>query len=366
MLEGGKIDSKQAIFLLTTMVLATAILFVPAIIAHHAKQDAWISAILATLGGLVIARLQVTLGLRFPGMTLFQYLEVILGKVLGKAAGFLYLWWFLHMNAEVLREFGSFLVAAFMPDTPIIVFIIIITIISAYAVRSGLEVFTRVNQIILPLILLSLLVLFALAIKEMRITRLLPLLDTGVVPIIKGALTPLSWFGEMATFLMIIPYLNKPQEAPRIANTAILISGTFFLITVLGVLAIFGPALSARWMFPTLNGARMIHLANFLERLEAVIMVIWVFGAFVKISVFYYAGVLGSAQLLGLKDFRPLVLPIGVIVVALSILLHPNILDLAHFLGQVWPPYALSTFEVGLPLILLAISLIRGKGGQQQ
>ena len=366
MLEEGKIDSKQAIFLLTTMILATAILFVPAIITHHAKQDAWIAAILATLGGLLIARLQVTLGLRFPGMTLFQYLEVILGKVLGKTLGFFYLWWFLHMNAEVLREFGSFLVAAFMPETPLIIFICVITIISAYAVRSGLEVFSRVNQIFLPLILFSLVLLFALATKEMRITRLLPVLDTGVVSIIKGALTPLSWFGEMATFLVIIPYLNKPQEAQRIAYSAILLSGLFFLLSVVGILAIFGPALTARWMFPTLNGARMIHLANFLERLEAVIMVIWVFGAFVKISVFYYAAVLGSAQLLGLKDFRCMVLPLGVITVALSILLHRNILELAHFLGQVWPPYALSTFEVGLPLILLAISLIRGKGGHRQ
>ena len=51
-------------------------------------------------------------------------------------------------------------------------------------------------------------------------------------------------------------------------------------------------------------------------------MAAWMLGGFVKVGVFYYAAVLGSAQLFGLKDYRPLVLPAGTIVVALSILLN--------------------------------------------
>ncbi len=366
LLEAGKIDSKQAIFLLINVVLSTAVLFVPALTAHHGKQDAWISSILAVLGGLVIIKLIVALGLRFPEMNLFQYSEVIMGRLLGKAVTLLYLWWFLIICAGVLREFGSFLVAVFMPDTPIIVFIIVLTIIVAYTIYSGLEVFSRVNQHFIPMILFSLIVLLILATPEMKFTRLLPLLETSTVDIVKGAISPLAWFGELAVFLVFIPYLNKPQEAPRIAYTAIFISGIFFLFIVLGILAIFGPALTARWIFPTLNGARMIHLANFLERPEAVIMVIWVTGVFIKVCLFYYALVLGSAHLLGLKDFRPMVLPIGVVIISCSILFFRSIIDLAHFLGQVWPPFSLSIYSLALPLILLVVSLVRGKGGQRQ
>jgi len=119
-------------------------------------------------------------------------------------------------------------------------------------------------------------------------------------------------------------------------------------------------------MFPTLNGARVISIANFLERLEAVIIGVWITGGFVKVSVFYWAAVLGSAQVLDLKDYRLLVLPIGAVLVAMSILLHPSILDLLDFLDRVWPPYSLSTFEVGIPLLLLVTALVRGKGGKQR
>jgi len=361
--EGGKIGGRQATFLMITMIFATVILFVPAIASKHARQDAWISIVLATVAGLLIARLVTTLGLRFPGKTIFEFTGEIIGWWPGKLVGLLYVWWFLHMNALVIREFGSFLDAAFMPDTPIIIFNLVVVAIAAYAVRNGLEVFTRASEIFLPLILGLIIVIVLLASKDTDLSRLLPIFDTGAGNIVKGAVAPLSWFGEIAAITVVIPYLNKPREAHRVAAVAVLVSGFFFTLMVMATLSIFGPDITGALMFPGLNRYRIINIANFLERLEAVAMVVWITGGFVKVSVFLWAAVLGSAQVLELKDYRPLVLPIGAVLVAMSILLHPSILDLLDFLARVWPPYALSTFEVGIPLLLLVTALARGKGG---
>ncbi len=364
MLEGGKIDSKQAILLMVAMVLPTAFLSVAAVTASLAKQDGWISILLATLGALLIAWLAVSLGLRFPEKTLFQFPEVILGKWPGKVVAFLYIWWYIHLNVEVLRQYGSFLVAAFMPETPISVFMLLIMAIAAYAVRNGLEVYSRVNELILPLILVSVVILNILAAPEMSMKRLLPVFEHGAVPIIKGAVMPTAWMGEIVTMAVLIPYLNKAKEAYRIAITATLIAGFFMLITQLADVAIFGPV-TAAWLFPGLDAARVIHLANFLERLEPVVMVIWVAGVMIKISVFYWAAALGSAQWLELKDYKPLVLPVGVIIYALSIMAHDSLLDLFAFLGMFWGPYALTLFIVGMPLLLLVVAVIRGQGGSR-
>lgn len=362
--EGGKIDSKQAILLMVSMVLPTAFLFVASVTAHLARQDGWLSVLLATLAALAIVWLAVSLGLRFPGKTLFQFVETILGRWPGKVVAFLYIWWYIHMNAEILRQYGSLLVAAFMPETPISVFMLIIMAIAAYAVRNGLEVFSRANQIILPLILVSVVFLVILATPEMNLKRLLPVFEHGAVPVIKGAVMPAAWMGEIVTMAVLIPYLNKAEEAYRIAVTATLITGFFMLVTQLNDLAIFGP-ITAAWLFPGLNGVRVIHLANFLERLEAFLMVIWVAGVLVKISVFYWAAALGGAQWLELKDYKPLVLPVGVIIYALSIMAHDSILDLFAFLGAFWGPYALTIFIVGIPLLLLVVAAIRGKGASR-
>ncbi|WP_338044698.1 hypothetical protein [Paenibacillus periandrae] len=40
-------------------------------------------------------------------------------------------------------------------------------------------------------------------------------------------------------------------------------------------------------------------------------MAIWVMGTFVKITIYYYAVLLGIAQWRSLSNYRPLVFPIG-------------------------------------------------------
>jgi spore germination protein KB len=365
MLEGGKISGRQAVLLMVSMVLPTAFLFVASVVASLARQDGWLSMLLATLSALLIAWLTVNLGLRFPNKTLFQFPEVILGRWPGKVVALLYIWWYIHMNAEIIRQYGSFLVTAFMPETPIIVFEIMIMAIAAYAVYNGLEVFTRVNEIILPFTLVSIVVLIVLATPEMNLKRLLPVFaDNGAVPVIKGAVMPTAWMGEIVTMAVLIPCLNKAEEAYKVAVTATLITGLILCASFVADIAIFGPQVSAGWLFPGLNAARMVHLANFLERLDPVVMAIWVAGVLVKMSIFYWVATLGAAQWLELKDYKPLVLPVGVILLALSIMVHESILGLFTFLGTFWGPYALTLFQVGIPLLLLIVAVLRGQGAR--
>lgn len=349
--------------MMLSMMLPTAILTIPAVTVETARQDAWLSVIAATLAGLLIARLVVNLSLRFPGKTLVEYSEEILGKAPGKIVGFLYIWLFFpYIGSGTVREFGVFLVTAVMPDTPIIVFLIAVTAVAAYAVRNGLEVLCRFNQLFIPATGL-LVIVFLLSTKDMKLTRLLPVFDAGLFPIVKGAVTPTMWLGEIVTLAMIIPYLNKPEKAHRIAVLSILLTGFFLTASILEAILIFGPNLTGHWVFPTFNATRVVSIANFLERLESVIVASWVLGGCIKAGVFYYAIVLGSAQWMGLRDYRPLVLPVGVVLVAFSILLHgENNVEVLYYIPHVEVPFLLIVFEVGIPLVLLIIALARKEG----
>ncbi|WP_243120667.1 endospore germination permease [Pelotomaculum sp. FP] len=360
-LEESKISSRQAVFLMITTIFATVILSVPAITVKHARQDAWISIGLATAAGLLIARLVTTLGLRFPDRTIFEYPAEILGSWPGKLVGFLYIMWFLHINAGVIREYGEFLVTAFRPSTPLIVFNLVAVGIAAYTVRNGLEVFSRANEIFFPLIMGLIVITSILASRETDIHRLLPVADAEAISIFKGAIVPLAWFGEIVAIGLVIPYLNKPRESHHAAVTAVLVSGVVFMLVVSNAIAIFGPDLIDAMVFPGLNKYRIVNVANFLGRLEALAMTAWVTAGFVKISIFYWAAVLGISQVLELKDYRPLVLPVGGVLMALSILDHPSTIHLQHFVAQVFPFFAL-TFEAAIPLLLLIAALARGKG----
>jgi spore germination protein KB len=140
------------------------------------------------------------------------------------------------------------------------------------------------------------------------------------------------------------------------------LNGFFLVLSILVVIATFGPNVASTFIFATFDAIRMVSLANFLERLDAAMVAIWMLGGVVKVGVFYYAAVLGSAQWLGLKDYRPLVMPVGVILLGLAALC-PNVVDLLGFISMTWPPYALLIFEAGIPLMLLTVALVRRKQG---
>lgn len=362
MLNDEKISSTQLMFLLVTLVTATAWLFVPAITAEVAAMDGWISLLVpATVYGVAVVLACVALGLRFPGRTVIEYSGDIVGSFLGKIIGLGYIFFFLHINGVIIREFGDFVVTAFMPETPLLLFNGVMVLLAAYAVRCGMEVICRANQFVFPLAVLSLFVIIGLVAPEMRLENLLPVFDRGLKPILGGALEPSSWRGEVVVLLMFLPYLNSPREARKAGIGAVVFIGILLALDTASMMAVFGPEMSAHLTFPTLYLARYVSVGQFVERTEAIVMILWVTGIFIKVACFYQAGTLAAAQWFGLADYRPLVLPLGAVQLVWSVTLFESSRELIAFLDKSFPPYAY-IFELGLPLLLLLVALFRKKG----
>lgn len=364
MLEDGRISNKQAAFLIISTILATSIIFLPNLIFQEAKQDAWMSVIVVTVFGVAAGFIIASLGARFPRRSVIQYSVDIVGKPLGKVIGLIYVLFFIYINAFIVREIADMFNTNFMPETPVSVFSIGIVFTAAYAVRSGLEVLSRTSEIITPFVLLMLLLIVGLVYPEIDTGLFFPMLEKGFIPVLKGAYSPALFFAETIVMVMLIPYLNKPSGAKGPIISAVLIVGLFQLIVMAVITGVFD-GLASNINFPTLMLARYISLADLIERVEPLIMLTWIGGGFVKVSVFYYCTVLAAAQWLNLREYKALVLPTGVLLTVLSIILWENIVQLSYQIAKVVPPYFLA-IEVGIPLILLVVARLRGKGGARQ
>jgi spore germination protein KB len=250
MLEGGKITSKQAGWLTISVIISTAILFMPAIVVGQAKQDAWLSVILSTILGLIITYIVITLGLRFPDKTIIEYSQDVLGKFLGKIFGLVYILWLIYFESVVIREFSDFLITTVMRETPLLVFVFSIVFVSWFTVIQGLEVIARTNEFLLPFIIASILFIVIMVSPDINTKMFFPVLEKGFIPIIKGAYTPLAWFGEIATMLMIIPYINSPKEIKKSFPIAILVISFLLIIGGVTSIGVLGPAQSASLEFP--------------------------------------------------------------------------------------------------------------------
>nr|WP_003540396.1 endospore germination permease [Desulfotomaculum nigrificans] len=358
--EEGRISSRQELLLMTNFLLASAILLTPTGVVSEAKQDGWMAILLGMVVGIGIAALYTTLGLRFPRQTLVQYAEVILGKILGKAVGLLFVWFALHLGSVVVCNFGTFVTTTVMPETPLAAVNIAIMLVVMLVVYRGLEVFARVNEILTLLVVIATVLILLLPINELSYKNFLPVLENGWQPVLKASLVPITFpFGETVLFAMILPYINKPEQAQKGRFVAIMVGGILLTVTTMVILAIFGPTGTAERIYPTLSLARYISVAGFIERIDAIPMAIWAASGFTKISLCFYVFVTGVAQIFNLKDYKVLILPSAVLMTFLSMVIYRNILEQINFAVKIWPVYSLP-FEVGIPILLLVISVIRG------
>ncbi|KJS15620.1 MAG: hypothetical protein VR69_12555 [Peptococcaceae bacterium BRH_c4b] len=363
MLEQGKISCAQAFYLLVNMVSSTAALFLPAIVTREAGRDAWLAPVLATIPGIYLALVIGALGKRFPGQTLIQYLQSALGTWPGRLAGVLYIFYFLHTNAIIIREFGELMVGLVLPGTPLPVMHGVMLLLCAWAIRGGLEVLARTLELTVPLIIFLYSTIIILTANQMNFYNLAPVLENGILPVIRGSLAPAGWWGEIILLAMFLPYLTKPGEGRRCAILAVVAIGLILTYGAVANILVFGSATVSRMTFPTFSLIREISLAGFLERIESLAVAIWVIGLFGKIALFYYAAVLGAAQLANLRTYRPLVLPVGVLLVALSILVVPSSVELVAHIAKVWPPFAY-VFEYLIPTVLLGLAAVKKTGSK--
>ena len=346
--------------LLFVLIMSTALLFVPGITAERAKQSAWLASLFASLAGFISLWVVGKLGQRFPGHTLPQYSKIILGKTLGKIVGGAYVLFFLFANILVIREFSDFLTITLMPETPRVIFSAIIVLIGAYAASKGIEVIARMTQFVLPLFVFTLVFLLGLATPNMELGKLQPFLERGILPVIWGAVVPASWYGEIVVLVILMPMVNKPQEIKRKGAYALL--GALFFLTAetLITLTIFGPNLTGDLLFPFWYLAKYIEFGNYLQRMESLIVFLWVISIVIKVAVFYYLVCFATAQVLNLKGYKPVIYVTAFVQILGANFLFTNTSQVSEFLSQNWPPFGL-LFEVGLPLILLAVTVIRGK-----
>ncbi|MEW6064412.1 MAG: GerAB/ArcD/ProY family transporter [Bacillota bacterium] len=360
MREEGKISAYQAMVYQVSIVLATAVLFVPAITAKYAKQDAWISGIIACFFGCLQVYTAVSLARRFPNTSVVQYAPLILGKVPGKVVGFIYLFYFFYVGYFVLQQFTALMSSSYMPLTPSIVFMLVLSLLTVYAAYGGLEVICRMSSVVLTVVLATMALIVLLIVKDIKIWRFLPVLENGFNPVLLGAISPGAWFGETAVILMLYPFINNKEKVLKTSLLAMLILFIAIEMVIIGAIGLLGPTEAASFLFPTFNVARRIKLEALpiLERQDALFMMIWVAGMLIKLTTFFFAGVLALAQWLNVKDYRPLILPSMAIMIALAVQAWKNITELFAFSGEVFPLTIIFVNFI-ITVFLLIIAVIR-------
>jgi spore germination protein KB len=353
-IESGRISNIQAAMLAIMSLTIIGHLILLTVIFGESRQDGWIAAIIGTILGLIGVITLVKLSQKFPGLTLVEILFAHFSWV-GKVIGVLYLGYFYVMTVLAVRLFVE-VNKKVTEETPVVVFVAVILLLTAYIVYSGLETMGRLNQIMLPIVAIIAFVVVLLTLdRNKEYANLLPILGNGFSPVALGSLSIMGWFGEFVIMGMIFPYVQCPMKLAKTGIYTALITLVFFLGPITGPIAIFGPVEAAKMELPTFSEVRYITVGSVLYRFDTIAILFWTVGLMMRIAIFFYGLSLGTAQAFKLKSYRPIVSPFAWLIGVGAILFVKNYQELTDFLFHTYVPLNL-IMGVAVPLLLLLIA----------
>ncbi|MBZ6488498.1 GerAB/ArcD/ProY family transporter (plasmid) [Priestia aryabhattai] len=365
-MEKAKISASQLFILMVLFELGSSLL-VP--IAIDVKQDAWLAILLGMAGSFVLFLVYYKLHSYYPDLLPTEYMQKILGKVMGTVLAFVYILYFVYDASRVLRDFGEMLLTFAYPDTPLFTANALLMLVIIYTIRKGVEVVARSGELLFIFMYILAIMGFILIVCSGLIDfkNLKPVLEEGILPVLKVSLTQTIYFpfAEAIVFTMILPYLKNKKKAKATMLCATGLSGINLTITMLINISVLGVDLTERSQFPLLSTVQSIQVADFLERLDVFFMLGLIIGGFIKISVLLYAAVIGTANLFKIKSPSHLAYPLGFVILFMASTIASNFQEHLHEGLKVEMFILHMPILAVIPLLLLLVAFLKNRKKQR-
>ncbi|MGG3450246.1 GerAB/ArcD/ProY family transporter [Domibacillus aminovorans] len=361
-MEKAKISSYQLFTLIFLFQIGSAVWFP---VSLDAKQDAWLATHIAMAGGFCLFFMYYGLYRYYPDLPLTEYVQRVLGSVLGKGLAFFYVLYFTYVAASIVRDFGELLATIAYPTTPLFILNVLFLLVVVYTVYKGIEVISRTSEVLFVAMCLLLLsgILLIMISGIIHIENLKPVLEEGLSPVIKSAFAETLYFpfGQMVAFAMIFPYVKEREKVKRTGLWAVGISGLLLALVAAGNISILGLEHASRAQFPLLASIQSIKVAKFLERLDIYFILFVMIGGFIKLSLFFHVAVMGTSHLFQVKHPSHLAYPMGIVVLLVSMTTASSYTEYMEEWRAVYLPYIDSSFQAVIPVLLFIIAFFKNR-----
>ena len=359
--NNDRISPYQLAMIVIMTVIGVGVFNIVHVVAKFGGNDGWIIMMAFGIAHIFLAFLMVKLSSHFPGKTFPEYIQLILGVFLGKILVFLICVYIMFSLAYEVREFTEVAKMFLLPRTPTEVIIFALILVCVYVVRGGVESVARIAEITFPILFIPFFLVLIPGLPKLDLTNLLPFgsdITTKVTRMIPHASHA---FRGIEFILFYIGFMEKPQKAYKpVAWALIFITFFYTFISIIGISA-FGVKSASKTIWPLLNYIRNINIPGlFLERLEGVILSIWVITVFTTIITGFYIVTYSISKILNTKEQKQFALPLMIFIYYLA--LQPESLAELYKWGDWIFKYVNSIFMYIVPILALVIVVIRKMG----
>lgn len=286
----------------------------------------------------------------------------LLGKKLGLAALIIQFIWLTVYAGFVLRSGADRLIVTIYPKTSASVFSVTMGILGLFASLLSARTLVRTAGLIRPILMTVLFLILIFAFFDIDIDNLLPVSVSDLPSVALAALLPFD-IVSVAAYAVCFYTAELSEEKGRLGSLFLWAGLCLLIITLLDITitGTFGAELSSRLSRPFFVLVRNLVFFNSIERVEALVVMLWIFPDFLLTSMFISASrdtlLLILSEKVNAESIRlPVSLCLGLVVILLAIFIAPDSASLEN-----WSAIYIPTVNLFLSLVFLPAIYITGK-----
>jgi spore germination protein KB len=294
--------------------------------------------------------------MRFPNKNLFEINKIVFGAIIGTFVNLVLLFHLWLILVRDISSFGKFIGITLLPNTPEeMVLLLLILMLLVYG-KTSVEVLARVNDLFFPYFVLMILFLPLALSNEMDMHLVQPILIGQWSSFLSTNILSMGWYGDifvMGAFLHTLWGSQHVRSAMRHgAFLASFMLGLFLLLEIL----VLGPTIAGNLVYPNYNLIQQIHITDFLDRMDLVILSIWFPVTACEVILIYLAFLTGLASLIKQRDYNTINTPIVLLLLMTTPLAFKSTSEVSSF-GNFSSPVIMLSYQPILFLLLALLSL---------
>lgn len=282
-----KISVRQLLAMGFVCQLSPLIRRVPAKTAETAGGGAWLSVILAAAPlALALFFMYLLIG-KNGGRGLSTVLTDALGRFCGKAVLTIYSVWFIFLAAFILRSGADRFIGTIYPGSGAAIFVIVMLAACLPAILGPLKAIARSAMIFRPILIAVLLVVFAFSLPNVNLSGMWQISPANEQDVMYGTF---SVFGPISICMYLSFVTDQTEGRIKLSSLSLWLAAALAVaeLLCLATIGAFGAEMTARLRNPFFAMVRDITIFGSVERIDAVVVAMWVFSDFVLISLLLF------------------------------------------------------------------------------
>ena len=275
-MNAQKIGSIEAIALVCIVMANQILLNLPENIIHSTGSASWINVIFIAIIAITFTVALCKLFEKFTGKDILDISEYVGGKWLKFIVGASYIGLFSLISATLLKYFSESLKIIYFQNTPILIIISLFIFGVIIANRLGLKAICNINLVIVPIVLVSMLIIFVSTFKLFVPQRLFPILGYGIDSTFFSGASNLFAFGGIAFLYFVMPLLKNYKNFKKISSISIIISSIYLFLSVISLLMVFSFIDDTNQTLAIYSLSRIVEFGRFFQRTDALFILLWI------------------------------------------------------------------------------------------